>query len=62
MLIGPEDVRLSGLDAGAVGLAIVLALTLAFFLLRQEESDETPDDSARRPSPGRGGDRDLGVR
>jgi len=35
------------LNASAVGLAIVLALTLALFLLKQEEdSDETPDDSA----------------
>ena len=62
MLIGPEDVRLSGFDAGAVGLAIVLALTLAFFLLRQEESDETPDDSARERGAGGGGSDDLGVR
>jgi hypothetical protein len=36
------------LNASAVGLAIGLALTLALFLLKQEEdSDETPDDSAR---------------
>ena len=62
MLIGPQDVQLSGFDTGAVGLAIVMAVTVAWFLLKQEESDETPDDSARRPSPGRGGDRDLGVR
>ena len=62
MLIGPEDIRLSGFDASSVGLAIVMAVTVVWFLLKQEESDETPDDSARRPSPGGGGDRDLGVR
>jgi hypothetical protein len=36
------------LNASAAGLAIVVALMLALFLLKQEEdSNETPDDSAR---------------
>jgi hypothetical protein len=44
------------LNASAVGLAIVLALVLALFLLKQEEdSDETPDDSARGHYARRGG-------
>ena len=47
------------LDASAIGLAIVLALTLALFLLEQEEdSNETPDDSARSRYP-RGGSRKV---
>jgi hypothetical protein len=38
------------LNVSAVGLAIVLALALALFLLKQEEdSNEASDDSARSP-------------
>jgi hypothetical protein len=37
------------LNASAVGFTLMLALTLALFLLKHEEdSDETPDDSASR--------------
>jgi hypothetical protein len=43
------------LNASAIGLAVVLALTLALYLLKQEEdSDETPDDSARSDYTRRG--------
>lgn len=46
------------LNASAVGLAIVLALALALFLLKQEEdSNETHDDSAGGRYSRRGGGR-----
>ena len=35
------------LNASAVGLAVILALALALFLLKQEDSDETRSDNTR---------------
>jgi hypothetical protein len=44
------------LDASAVGLAIILALALALFLLRhEEETDEANGDSGKYSGHRRGG-------
>src|SRR5204863_67456 len=52
----PEILNVADLNASAVGLAVVLALTFALYILRQEEnSDETLGNSSHGSGNRRGG-------